>query len=120
VVVLGLLLYSISARDPSAPPNAYDVLQVVLIVSHCWPTWSRCQPSPRARQFSFTPNRGGTQAQNMILLAAWDGRPCSCQLPEGQRHVRQPGEVADATAPARLRNRAAIVVILFPPLFGYV
>ncbi|MCC6981954.1 MAG: hypothetical protein IT535_01670, partial [Bauldia sp.] len=31
VVVLGLLLYSISARDPLAPPGLFDVLQVVLV-----------------------------------------------------------------------------------------
>src|SRR6266545_1762789 len=33
VVVLGLLLYSISARDPRAAPDVFDVLQVVLVVS---------------------------------------------------------------------------------------
>lgn len=33
VVVLGLLLYSVSARDPQRPPNAFGVLQVVLVVS---------------------------------------------------------------------------------------
>src|SRR5918992_6399021 len=33
VVVLGLLLYSLSARDPRAPPGAFDVVQVVLVVS---------------------------------------------------------------------------------------
>ena len=29
VVVLGLLLYSVSARDPQSPPGAFDVVQVV-------------------------------------------------------------------------------------------
>src|SRR5436190_5323066 len=33
VVIIGLLLYSASARDPQLPPNAFDVLQVVLLVS---------------------------------------------------------------------------------------
>ena len=33
VVVLGLLLYSVSARDPRAPAGVFDVLQVVLVVS---------------------------------------------------------------------------------------
>ena len=32
VVVLGLLLYSLSARDPGSPPGAFDVMQVVLVV----------------------------------------------------------------------------------------
>jgi hypothetical protein len=33
VVVLGLLLYSISARDPLAPPGLFDKLQLALVVS---------------------------------------------------------------------------------------
>src|SRR6185369_10590255 len=33
MVVLGLLLYSVSARDPRLPPGVFDVVQVVLVVS---------------------------------------------------------------------------------------
>lgn len=33
VVVLGLLLYSISARDPQSPAGIWDVLQVVLVIA---------------------------------------------------------------------------------------
>jgi len=33
VLVLGLLLYAISARDPKARPGAFDVLQLLLVVS---------------------------------------------------------------------------------------
>jgi hypothetical protein len=33
VLVVGLLLYSISARDPLAPPDAFDALQFVLVVT---------------------------------------------------------------------------------------
>ena len=33
VLVVGLLLYSISARDPQAPPDIFDVVQVVLVIS---------------------------------------------------------------------------------------
>ncbi|MEV0807862.1 permease prefix domain 1-containing protein [Micromonospora sp. NPDC050200] len=33
VVVLGLLLYSLSARDPLAPPGPFDKLQLALVVS---------------------------------------------------------------------------------------
>ena len=33
VLVLGLLLYAISARDPHAPPNAFDALQLLLVVA---------------------------------------------------------------------------------------
>src|SRR5690606_29977655 len=33
VVVLGLLLYSVSARDATRPPGVFDVMQVVLLFS---------------------------------------------------------------------------------------
>ncbi len=33
VVVLGLLLYSVSARDPDAPPDVFDGVTVLLVVS---------------------------------------------------------------------------------------
>lgn len=33
VLVLGLLLYAISARDPLVQPNVFDRLQLVLVVS---------------------------------------------------------------------------------------
>ena len=32
VLVLGLLLYSVSARDPQAPPGVFDAVQVVLLI----------------------------------------------------------------------------------------
>ncbi|HET9679174.1 MAG TPA: permease prefix domain 1-containing protein, partial [Gammaproteobacteria bacterium] len=33
VIVLGLLLYAISARDPRSPPGAFDIVQVILVIS---------------------------------------------------------------------------------------
>ena len=33
IVVLALLLYSLSARDPLSPPGVFDAMQVVLVVS---------------------------------------------------------------------------------------
>ena len=33
VLVLGLLLYAISARDPHGPPGLFDRLQLLLLVS---------------------------------------------------------------------------------------
>ena len=38
-VVLGLLLYSISARDPQAPRNVFDWMQVVLVISALLVDW---------------------------------------------------------------------------------
>lgn len=67
VVVLGLLLYSMSARDPQSPPGVFDVLQVVLLVSallaDAVALWAI---AVRISEFGVSPNRvaalGGASA----------------------------------------------------------
>lgn len=67
VVVLGLLLYSMSARDPQSPPGVFDVLQVVLLVSallaEAVALWAI---AVRISEFGVSPNRvaalGGASA----------------------------------------------------------
>lgn len=67
VVVLGLLLYSMSARDPQSPPGVFDVLQVVLLVSALLADavvlWAI---AVRISEFGVSPNRvaalGGASA----------------------------------------------------------
>src|ERR687893_384697 len=58
VLVLALLLYSVSARDPRSPPGAFDVVQVVLVVSallaDAVALWAI---AARITEFGFTPNR---------------------------------------------------------------
>ena len=60
VVVLGLLLYSVSARDPQSPPGAFDVVQVVLVVSallaDAVALWAI---AARISEFGFTPEPRG-------------------------------------------------------------
>src|SRR5687767_7559659 len=69
VVVLGLLLYSVSARDPLSPPGVFDVLQVVLLVSallaDAVALWAI---AARITDFGFTPNRVAALGVNVILL----------------------------------------------------
>jgi hypothetical protein len=69
VVVLGLLLYSISARDPQAPPGAFDVLQILLVVSaflaDVVALWAI---GARISEFGFSPNRVAALGENVILL----------------------------------------------------
>lgn len=73
-VVLGLLLYSVSARDPRSPAGAFDVLQVVLVVSallvDAVALWAI---AARITEFGFTPNRVAALGENVILLVnlAW-------------------------------------------------
>ena len=121
VVVLGLLLYSVSARDPRSPPDAFDVLQVVLVISallaDAVALWAI---AARITEFGFTPNRVAALGENLILLVnlAWSvvlyirflrGRGSFNSLEKWQTDYLP---VYGAWA--------VIVVILFPPLFGYI
>ncbi len=121
VVVLGLVLYSVSARDPGAPPGLFDVLQVVLLVSALLADvvalWAI---AARINEFGFTPNRVAALGENVILLVnlAW-----SAVL--YVRFLTRRGAFGDLE---RWQTNylwvyaiwAAIVVITFPPLFGYI
>ncbi len=121
VVVLGLLLYSVSARDPRRPPGAFDVMQVVLVVSallaDAVALWAIAM---RISDFGFTPNRVAALGENVILLVnlAWSavlyvrflrGRGSFTHLERWQTDYLPVYAVW-----------AAIVVIVFPPLFGYI
>jgi hypothetical protein len=120
VVVIGLLLYSASARDPQSPPNTFDVVQVVLVVSallaDAVALWAI---AARITELGFTPNRVAALGENVILLVnlAWStvlyvrflrGRGSFTSLEKWQTDYLP---VYGAWA--------AIVVILFPPLFRY-
>jgi len=69
VLVLGLLLYSISARDPQPSPGIFDALQLLLVISalavDAFALWA---VSARISEFGFTPNRTAALAENVILL----------------------------------------------------
>jgi len=119
VVVLGLLLYSVSARDHRSPPGPFDAVQVVLVVSalvaDAVALWAI---AARITEFGFTPNRVAALGENVILLVnlAW-----SAVL--YVRFLRGRGSFA---ALERWQTDylpvyaawAAIVVVVFPPLFG--
>ena len=102
VVVLGLLLYSVSARDPHSPPGAFDVMQVVLVVSallaDAVALWAI---AARITEFGFTPNRVAALGENAILLVnlAWSAVLYIRFLEE--RILHRPRTVADEL-PARL------------------
>jgi hypothetical protein len=121
VVVLGLLLYSVSARDPQAPPGAFDVVRVVLVVSallaDAVALWAI---GARITEFGFTPNRVAALGENVILLVnlTWSavlyirflrGRGAFTELERWQTNYI-PVYAA----------WAALVVIVFPPLFKYI
>jgi hypothetical protein len=121
VVVLGLLLYAISARDPQASPDAFDVMQVVLVVSALLADgvalWAI---AARISEFGFTPNRVAALGENIILLVnlAWSG-VLYVRFLRGRGAFAVLERWQTAYLPV-YAVWAAIVVIVFPPLFGYI
>jgi hypothetical protein len=74
VVVLGLLLYAISARDPAAEPGLFDSLQLALVVSALIiDVMVLVAITGRITEWGFTPNKTAALGENVILLAnlAW-------------------------------------------------
>jgi hypothetical protein len=121
VVVLGLLLYSISARDPKSDPGIFDWIQILLLssasIADFIALWAILA---RITELGFTPNRVVAMGLNIILLVnlAWStvlyyrflrGRLSFLKIEKWQTDYLPVYAVW-----------AAIVVILIPPLFGYI
>jgi hypothetical protein len=69
VLVVGLVLYAVSARDPQAPPNFFDRLQLLLVVSAlAVDALALAAIASRISEFGFTPNRVAALGENIILL----------------------------------------------------
>jgi len=69
VVVLGLVVYSMSARDPHAPRGTFDVLQVALVVSALLAdAVALAAIAARIGEFGLSPNRVAALGENIILL----------------------------------------------------
>lgn len=120
VVVLGLLLYTISARDPASRPAAFDWLQLALVASALViDVLVLLAITGRITEWGTTPNKAAALGENAILLAnlAWTaflladlvrGRRPFAQLERWQ--TRYIGVYA---------IWAWTVVLLLPPVFGF-
>jgi hypothetical protein len=74
VVVLGLLLYGISARDLTARPGLFDRLQLALVViALVIDVMVLLAITSRITEFGFSPNKTAALGENIILLTnlAW-------------------------------------------------
>ena len=69
VLVVGLLLYAISARDPQAEPGFFDGLQLVLVICalmvDALALWAIVA---RISEFGSSPNRVAALGENIILV----------------------------------------------------
>ena len=74
VIVLGLLLYAISARNPAARPGLFDKLQLALVVSALIiDVMVLLAITGRITEWGFSPNKTAALGENVILLTnlAW-------------------------------------------------
>jgi hypothetical protein len=120
VLVVGLVLYGASARDAQAPPDFFDGLQLLLVASALVvdgvALWAI---ATRISEFGFTPNRVAALGENLILLVnlAWSAWLYASFL-------RHRGSFTDlerwqiAYLPV-YSGWAALVVVMFPLVFGY-
>jgi hypothetical protein len=120
VIVLGLLLYAISSRRPDASPDFFDVLQLVLVVSALLvDLLALIAIASRISEFGFTPNRTVGLGLNIVLLVnlAWSAWLYLRFLRRQVSFARLERWQTDYLPVYAIW--AAIVVILFPPLFGF-
>lgn len=120
VLVVGLVLYAVSARDPQAPPDFFDALQLLLVISAlAVDALALTAIASRIGEFGFTPNRVAALGENLILLvnlfgSAW----LYVQFLRGRRAFTGLERWQVNYLPIH-SAWAAIVVIVFPPLFAF-
>lgn len=119
-LVLGLLLYAVSARDPKSPPDAFDVLQFVLVVcALVVDLLALAAIATRISEFGFSPNRVAALGENLVLLVnlAWSawiyGR---FLVGRGSFLALERWQTAYLPVYAAW---AGFVAVGFPPLFDY-
>ncbi len=120
VLVVGLMLYAISARDARREPGFFDGLQLVLVacalVVDALALWAILA---RISEFGFSPNRVAALGENVILVVnlGWSAVLYA-------RILRRRGGFAplERWQTAFLPVYAAwasIVVLIFPAVFGF-
>ena len=119
-VVVGLVLYAASARDPQAPPDFFDGLQLLLVVSALVVDGvALAAIAARISEFGFTANRVAALGENLILLVnlAWSAWLYASFLRhQGSFAVLERWQIAYLPV---YSVWAALVVVIFPPVFGY-
>ena len=120
VLVLGLLLYAISARDSQAPPGRFDGLQLLLVmcalIVDALALWAM---AARISEFGFSPNKTAALGLNLLLLVnlAWSA-VLYARFLAGRAPFTRLERWQTAYMPA-FAVWAWIVTALFPVIFNY-
>ena len=120
VVVLALLLYAFSARDALSESGLFDWIQLVLVVcALVVDVFALLNIAGRLAEYGFSANRTAAIGLNVILLVnlTW-----SALLQAGFLGLQRSFEAVERWQMRYLpvyAMWAAIVIVAFPPLFGF-
>lgn len=120
VLVVGLLLYAISARDPKKEPGFFDALQFALVICallvDAMALWAIVA---RISAFGFSPNKVAALGENIILVVnlGWSAVLYARFL--GKRAGIAPLERWQTAYVPVYAVWATIVVVIFPLVFGF-
>jgi hypothetical protein len=120
VAVLGLVLYAMSAREPSLPPGLMDRVQLLAVASALvLDVMVLVVMLARIGDLGFTPNRVAALGLNLVLLvnlagAAW----LSARFLSGRTAFHRLERWQTSYLPV-FAVWAALVVVALPPMFGF-
>ena len=120
VVVAGLVLYAISARDPDGEPGFFDALQLLLVICAVLVDLMALRAiAARISEFGWSPNKVAALGENLVLLVnlGW-----SAVLYARFLTRRATFAALERWQTAYLPVYAVwawIVVVVFPLLFGF-
>ena len=120
LVVLALVLYGMSARDPSTSPNWMDGIQLVAVVSALLlDLMVLGSMIARIGELGFTPNRTAALGLNLVLLVNLAGAALlSARFLTGRTSLHRLERWQTTYLPVFALWTATVVVIL-PPLFAF-
>jgi hypothetical protein len=120
-VVLGLVLYAVSARDPLAPPDVFDRLQfVLLVVALATDAVLLVAMVARIADAGLTANKVAALGMNLVLLVNLIG---STRLLARFNRGASPFAALERWQTGYLPVYGAwavVVVVVLPPVFGFV
>jgi hypothetical protein len=120
VVVLGLVLYGMSARDPSTSPDWMDGIQLVAVVSALvLDVMVLGAMIARIGDLGFTPNRTAALGLNLVLLVNLAGAAWLSTRFLTRRSRLHPLERWQTSYLPVFALWAATVVVILPPLFAF-
>ncbi|MDE0268421.1 MAG: hypothetical protein OXI96_05215 [Acidimicrobiaceae bacterium] len=124
VLVLAMIVYSISARDPRTPPTGFDIMQTVLVATALiTDLLVLVAITGRILEFGFSANRLAALGENVVLLVnlAWLMRLYAGFLNKKRTSPKMFVTIErwQTSYMPVYAAWALIVIVVFPPAFGF-